>query len=1142
MSRGPQLAPRLAALVVFAVITVASSVALGSLAPAAQASRLVQGLIVSATPSSITPEVYDGQVSAVVTVGERVIVGGTFTKFAQLVPYTGFTRSFLFAFDRNTGVVDPGFVPVLDGPVEALEPSPDGGSVYVAGNFGTVNGVASRSLARLDVVTGTAVPGFDAVTSGAVHDIALSGGKLYVGGNFWVVNGVPKTRLAAVDALTGALDPNFTIATTQPRVSVDWIDKITVSPLGTEMIITGNFMAIDGQPRAQIARIDLTGPSPTLMPWSTQRFAPICAAAFWTYVRDVEYSPAGDSFAVVTTGGPGGTATLCDSTSRWETANRSPNAVETWVDYTGGDTLTAVAVSDVAIYIGGHARWTNNHLGSNTAGPGAVARSGIAALDPINGVPLTWNPGMNRNIAVWDLDLTDRGLYVGSDSDYFAGQYHPKLAQFPLVGGTAPPVARPDTLPTTLYTGQAAVLTTRSFSGTTFGTAATLVGSPINWSTVADAFVEAGKLYYVDGTTLRSRTFDGTTFGAAVTEPSWTAWPNVTAATWFNGRLYYVESTSNALKYRYFSLQSGIVGSQTFTVTDGISWSGIAAMDVVGDQLYYAKTDGNLWRVRLVNGVPSAATQTLVSGPATGDGRTWANSALFFLSTDQPPTVSITAPANGSTVSGTVPITAAAADDLGVASVAFTVNGTALGTDTTAADGWSTSFDTTTIANGSATITATVTDSAGKTATASVTVTVQNTVVTGGDVLYVVGNPGALLAGEIAVRDRLTSAGRSVTILDDNLTTPVAATGYAMVLVGSSVSTGVLGSTLKNLAQAVWLAKPYLLDDMGVTGPVALTDYGFVSTATVDIVDSSHPLAGGLTGSVTVTSAAREASYGVPGAAAQIVARIGTRPTTFVYRPGATLADGTPAAGCRLTSSVFQDGPTQFTAAGWTLFDAAVTYALAGCPPSTPPPTGQVALVVGSPGSLTAGEAAISARLSGLGFVVEVLDDNTATAAGLVGKAFVLISSSVASNVVQATFRDVSVPVWVAKPYLLDDMGMTGTNATVDYGAVFGGDASISTPAHPMAAGRSGTVTISQPSTDQSFGVPAAAATIVATVAGKPVSFVYRSGTVLASGASAAGCRIHLSAYLAAPAAFTADGWALFDATARYAAAACPAG
>src|SRR6266699_5893700 len=93
-----------------------------------------------------------------------------------------------------------------------------------------------------------------------------------------------------------------------------------------------------------------------------------------------------------------------------------------------------------------------------------------------------------------------------------------------------------------------------------------------------------------------------------------------------------------------------------------------------------------------------------------------------------PPTVSITAPANGATVSGTISVSADASDNVGVAGVQFLLDGAALGAEDTAAP-YSVALDTTKVANGSHTLAATARDAAGNRATSlAVTVTVSNAV------------------------------------------------------------------------------------------------------------------------------------------------------------------------------------------------------------------------------------------------------------------------------------------------------------------------------------------------------------------------------------------------------------------------------
>ncbi|MGE5639334.1 MAG: Ig-like domain-containing protein [Clostridia bacterium] len=96
--------------------------------------------------------------------------------------------------------------------------------------------------------------------------------------------------------------------------------------------------------------------------------------------------------------------------------------------------------------------------------------------------------------------------------------------------------------------------------------------------------------------------------------------------------------------------------------------------------------------------------------------------------TNTPPTVSMTSPANGATVSGTVSYAATASDNVGVSKVEFYVDGALAVTDTSTP--YSGSVDTTKIANGTHTIKAIAYDGAGLTASSQVSVNVQNTTAT----------------------------------------------------------------------------------------------------------------------------------------------------------------------------------------------------------------------------------------------------------------------------------------------------------------------------------------------------------------------------------------------------------------------------
>src|SRR5205807_10022873 len=87
-----------------------------------------------------------------------------------------------------------------------------------------------------------------------------------------------------------------------------------------------------------------------------------------------------------------------------------------------------------------------------------------------------------------------------------------------------------------------------------------------------------------------------------------------------------------------------------------------------------------------------------------------------------PPTVSITAPAAGSTVSGTVTVSATASDNVGVVGVQFKLDGANLGAEVTGAP-YTLSWNTATASNGLHTLAAVARDAAGN-STTSVGVTI----------------------------------------------------------------------------------------------------------------------------------------------------------------------------------------------------------------------------------------------------------------------------------------------------------------------------------------------------------------------------------------------------------------------------------
>jgi RHS repeat-associated protein len=197
----------------------------------------------------------------------------------------------------------------------------------------------------------------------------------------------------------------------------------------------------------------------------------------------------------------------------------------------------------------------------------------------------------------------------------------------------------------------------------------------------------------------------------------------------------------------------------------------------------------------------------------------------------------------------------------------------------------------------------------------------------------------------------------------------------------------------------------------------------------------------------------------------------------------------------------------------------------------------QALFVVGST-TLNAGDAALKARLEGMGLTVTVKDAPSAVTADAIGKVLVLISGTVVSGDVGVKFRDVTVPVIVLEPLLFDDMKMTGTAQGTDYDVLNSQtQVSIFTPGHPLAAGLTGTVTVNTSPIIFSWGNPSTGAIKAATLVGNPgraTSFGYAGGTSMV-GMNAPARRVGLFILNDNATSLTADGWKLFDAAVGWA-------
>lgn len=637
----------------FLVIVFSVLIGVGAIAArtTAEAADYGPGSLVKTIPASGTPHVLDGRVLSVVQVGNTIILGGQFTETRNDASTIVIRRSNLVAFDATTRQISTTFAPNPNGPVNVVLPTGDGSTIYVGGSFTSIGGQARQNLARVRVSDGAVVTGFNAGTvAGKVKDLRLSNGRLWVAGSFTHIANTPQAALATLNPTTGAFSTYMRATVAGVHNSgVTSVGKIDVNAQGTRLIAMGNFDTVDAIKNHQLFQLDLTGTAAALSTFRTSFYQTACSTSFDSYMRDVDYSPDGSFFVVSTTGAYGGAGTACDSTARFETA-AGASATPSWVNNTGGDTTYAVEITASVVYTGGHARWQNNPFAADAAGPGAVSRPGIAALDPINGLPLSWNPTRDRGVGVFDFLVTPQGLWVASDTTRIgAGYLRSRIALLP-TGGTTFPGVRTPSLPGSVYnikptTGE---IQRRAYDGTAFGPARAVPHGGLVTDNVRGAFMLNGYLYiaWSDGTFDR-RTFDGTSYGAAeavntssLLSPlnDWAA--DVTAMTglfYDSGRLYFTRTGSSTLYYRYFTPESKVVGAQRLTASanvTGIDFSQVRGMFLTGSNLYWSTPSNDLrrlsWAQGSQSGRPVAGTAVIVSGP-TIDGYSWASPRALFL-------------------------------------------------------------------------------------------------------------------------------------------------------------------------------------------------------------------------------------------------------------------------------------------------------------------------------------------------------------------------------------------------------------------------------------------------------------------------------------------------------------------------------
>lgn len=395
--------------------------------------------LVPDTPRTNQPTITNGEIWDIEVVGNRVYIAGTFTAIRQPNNGTTIQQAGLAAYNWSTGQVDTAFRPTFTaGGVDAVEASPDGARLYIAGNFGTVNGVTRKAIARLNPATGAPLEEFTANANGKVNELAVTNSAVYAGGRFTSINNVPRGALVALDPITGSVRTNFVnnitggIGTNGELA----VQRLKLSHDEGRLLVVHTGRQVNGQDRYGIAIINTR--TNKLTSWRTRLWddnLQFVGGIQRVYGGDIAPN---DEYFVVTSGSGGDRPPINDTAIAYSLEG-GDNMQPLWISR-HFDSIYSVAITEQAVYVGGHFQWqesptspqpwpglddqgygTGQGLSGYGLGDAVVKRFHLGALNPVDGTAVEWAPRSNSYEGDKHIEATSRGLFVGGDGNTKGG-------------------------------------------------------------------------------------------------------------------------------------------------------------------------------------------------------------------------------------------------------------------------------------------------------------------------------------------------------------------------------------------------------------------------------------------------------------------------------------------------------------------------------------------------------------------------------------------------------------------------------------------------------------------------------------------------------------------------------------------------